>query len=384
MPKYSNPFERDRIKASRRKAKKNNQASVENKKGRQTNNYSNPDLWDDFDFEEPIKPIGSSEQKKQNEREAKKIFTETNVFESNLENGLVIEVSSGQCRISANGETLACTIRRALLKTDTGYTNLIAVGDQVKFTRISSHSGVIESVLPRKSMLVRPDVNNHRLKQVLVSNVDQILIIMSWRQPHIWPELIDRYLITAELNHIKPVICINKIDLVDDQIEFEKAIQAYRDLGYELILTSAAEKKGLQEIEQRLAKRITVLAGLSGVGKSSLLKTIFPHLEIKTGNVSEHFKQGRHTTTQSMLIQLDDGGMVIDTPGIREFGLADLHQPDLIRYYPEIGAHGGNCRFNNCSHTNEPDCAVIQAVEQGAIAELRFRNYQKIYETLPA
>jgi ribosome biogenesis GTPase len=224
------------------------------------------------------------------------------------------------------------------------------------------------------------------LRQIIAANVDLVLIVGSWREPHFWPELIDRYLITAQFNHLDTVICINKIDLVEDEIKFQAALKPYADLGYDIILTSARNSEGIHMLEARLRGKTTVLMGLSGVGKSSLIQAVQPNINLRIGDVIAGgvFKgQGSHTTTQSTLLEIDNGSFVIDTPGIRNLGLTGLRQLELAQYYPEMVPFLGNCKYSNCSHIGEPGCAIQAAVAQGKISKIRFKNYSDILETLP-
>jgi ribosome biogenesis GTPase len=221
----------------------------------------------------------------------------------------------------------------------------------------------------------------------VVANVDRLLIVASWREPYIWPALIDRYLIAAQRNQIEAVICIHKVDLVEDPVEFNETIQPYQSLGYKFLLSSTVSGVGIDSLRVLLQDSTTVLAGLSGVGKSSILSAIQPDLNLKTGSVSEHglfTGQGRHTTTQASLWKLANGGMVIDTPGIRSFGIAGIVPNELSNWYPEMNALAGKCRFGNCTHTNEPDCAVKAALKNGSVSELRYKNYNQILEELSA
>lgn len=296
--------------------------------------------------------------------------------------GLVIEVSSGMCRVSADGEALLCSVRGSLTAEQTGYTHVVAVGDRVIISRVGEDQGVVEHVLPRRSQIARPDPGTGYLKQVLAANVDQLLIVAAWRQPNLWPELIDRYLITAIRSQIAPVICVNKIDLAASPDEIEETISPYRALGYSILLTSAQRGDGLESLSGSLTGKITVLAGLSGVGKSSLLTAIHPEFDLRVGRVNEEWGQGRHTTTQAVMIPFGENGFVIDTPGIREFGLAGLRQRDLDAFYPEIAALAPRCHFNDCSHLSEPGCAVRAGVGTGTVSGMRYDNYQKIRATL--
>ena len=298
--------------------------------------------------------------------------------------GVVVEVSSGLCRVDLDGRSLICALRGSLTAQDTGFTNVVAVGDEVIVSENSSAQGVVEAVLPRRSVLARPDVFYRHLKQVIAANADQLLIVASWRDPISWPELTDRYLIAAERNNLSPIICVNKIDLAADVADCQAALRPYLAQGYRVLFTSALTGKGVSELREALRERMTVLAGLSGVGKSSLLSAAQPGLQLRTGEVSDRSGEGQHVTTQVNLFRLDIGGFVVDTPGIREFGLSGLRREELVRFYPEIAAVADGCRFSNCSHTHEPGCAVKAAVEQGLVSAMRFHSYQKIYHDLPA
>lgn len=296
--------------------------------------------------------------------------------------GMVIEVGQGLCRVAVEEEILLCDLRGSLIAEGTGYSNICAVGDRVLVQPLDQHQGLVEAVLPRRSRLARSDSFYGHLKQILAANVDQLLIVASWRQPHIWLELIDEYLIGAARNNLKALICVNKIDLADQLQTCETAVKAYADLGHQLIFTSATNGYGIELLRQALAGKSTVLAGLSGVGKSSLLSAVDPSLELKVGEVNLKRQQGRHTTTQSVMLSLSNGGQVIDTPGIRDFGLKGLTKGELVSFYPEIESQLGRCRFRDCSHSHEPGCAIKRSVDSGAIAGWRYENYCSIYQKL--
>jgi ribosome biogenesis GTPase len=272
-------------------------------------------------------------------------------------------------------------LRGSLSAQETGFTNVVAVGDWVVVSKDGVGRGIVESVLPRKSAFTRPDVFYGHLQQVIVANADQLLAVTSWREPAVWLELVDRYLIAAERHNLRPVICINKVDLAEDEAICRATLRPYLDLGHRVLFTSALTGTGVSELSGLLRDKTTVLAGLSGVGKSSLLSAVQPGLKLLTSSVGDS-GQGRHTTTQVTMLKLDMGGWVVDTPGIREFGLSGLHRNELARFYPEIGAVADRCRFSDCSHLHEPGCAVSDAVGQGSISEARYHNYSKIYFTL--
>jgi ribosome biogenesis GTPase len=297
--------------------------------------------------------------------------------------GVVTQVSTSLYHVDLDEQITLCAVRGALSAADTGYTNVVAVGDQVLVSLDRSGDGVIEHVLPRRTVLARPDVVNHDLSQIIVSNVDQVLIVSSWEEPPVWLELLDRYLIAAAEGQMTPLICLNKIDLALDERACREEMAIYQELGYTVLFTSAETGTGIAELREHLAGRQTVLAGLSGVGKSSLLMAVQPDLELRVAEISGYSGEGRHTTTQVSLLKLDDGGYVVDTPGIRELGLIAVHRHELVLYFPEIVALVGQCQFNDCSHTHEPGCAIVQAVEAGDIAWTRYASYLAIYESLP-
>jgi len=350
--------------------------------------FSDPEDWLDVDYDrnERVMPHGEQSAWRDTVTETtieldRKPQEEQPVGEGWVR-GLVVEAAAGLYRVRVEERELLCSVRGSLSVEDTNYTNIVAVGDDVLFSESLEQEGVIERVLPRRSVLARPDVFYSHLNQVIVANVDQVLIVASWREPHIWLELIDRYLVSSRLHNLTPVICVNKTDLAESLAECRAEMKPYIQLGYEVIYTSAMEGRGIKQLRGLLRDKVTVLAGMSGVGKSSLLKAIQPGLDIRVRDVSDHWHEGRHTTTQVNMLPLEMGGYVVDTPGIREFGLSGLHRDELAGYYPEF-LTAGDCRFSDCVHLDEPECAVRRAVEAGEISETRYYNYLKIYETLP-
>ena len=404
------------IKGMQKHARKQQLRAARQKSGIRTNikkprlkkiSPNNWDDWDEIDELDTYQPILSKyEQERRREIEktiqqgTSKVSPESPDSEklgsSSISNAsspaLVVEAGSGLCRVDQNGEIILCDIRGNVKDAVTRYVNPVPVGDRVLISKNGSSRGVVETVLPRHSVLARPYSPNQGkilddLHQIVVANVDRLLIVTSWREPYIWPALIDRYLIASQRNKIEPVICINKVDLIEDQEAFDETIHPYKELGYSLILTSTVSGVGINQLRALLRDSTTVLVGLSGVGKSSLLRAVQPSLQLKVGTVSKHglfTGQGRHTTTQSNLIKLDNGGVVIDTPGVRTFGLAGIGPSDLSSWYPEMVKVDRHCRYGNCTHTNEPNCAVRSAVSAGSISDLRYKNYTQILEELSA
>ena len=296
--------------------------------------------------------------------------------------GIVVSAAGMSARVEMADGVVDCTVRGILTEIETGFTNVVAVGDRVAISGDSVGGRVVEEMLPRRTTLARPDPFLAPRQQVIAANVDQLLVVSSWREPDIWLELVDRYLIAAERAGISPIICVNKVDLVQDPAELDLMLQPYHDLGHNVIRASAMVGQGVDELRDVLRGSTTLLVGLSGTGKSSLLSAVQPSLRLRTAEVSEYSGQGRHTTTQARLLKLDIGGYVADTPGIREFGLSGLTATELPDYFPEIAALAAECRFSNCSHTAEPECAVQAAEESGEISASRAHSYEVIWAEL--
>jgi ribosome biogenesis GTPase len=309
-------------------------------------------------------------------------FWATAAADSPYELGVVLAVGRGKCHVEMTADTWLCDLRGALIAEGTGLSNVVAAGDRVLVQPLEPGHGVIETVLPRRSALARPDPFYAHLKQIIAANVDQVLIVASWREPHLWLGLIDQYLIAAIRNNLSATICLNKMDLAADCREAEQLLQPYAELGYPLLFTSAISGRGLTDLKKVLQDQTTVLSGMSGVGKSTLITAVDPTLDLKTNPVSQWHFEGRHTTTQSILLPLNGGGYVVDTPGLRDLGLGGLFAEELIAYYPDIAEPAGACRFRDCTHSHEPGCAVKAAVAGGELADWRLDNYVKLYTEL--
>ncbi len=256
----------------------------------------------------------------------------------------------------------------------------VITGDKIVWQR-GEDLGVVVSCHPRSSLLSRPDTYG-KLKPV-AANVDQIIVTIA-PQPEFFTNLIDRYLVVAELNHIKPLILINKADLIDDEnsAKFADLKESYSSIGYQVLLFSAKAEIGVDELTSQLRDKTSILVGQSGVGKSSILKLLMPEEEIQVGQLSDAKNKGRHTTTHSQLFHFTGGGECIDSPGIREFGLWNLEAPDVINGFVELNALTDQCKFRDCSHNHEPGCAIQTALKQNKISESRFTSYQRIVASL--
>jgi ribosome biogenesis GTPase / thiamine phosphate phosphatase len=350
------------------------------------------DDWEEGSESERVQPVGVAERRRQTLKSALAQLEHDDAgagvaarqAEPGTEAGVVVQVSSGMCRVQCGDRTLLCRVNASLTDGQSGFTQPVCVGDQVQVKTDGVGAGSVQELLPRRSLLCRSDVALTHLRQPIAANAEQLLIVASWAEPPLWHELVDRYLIAALRNGLLPVVCLNKIDLSNDADACRQATEPYAALGYRVLLTSAKHGDGVEELRKLLTGRVTVVAGLSGVGKSSLLTSVEPGLQLKTGHISEFSGQGRHTTTQVTLWSLAAGGYVIDTPGIREFGLEGVTRSDLALYYPDLGAFSSACRFSNCTHRHEPDCAVRDAACQGRASPTRYHSYIKIYESLSA
>jgi ribosome biogenesis GTPase len=261
----------------------------------------------------------------------------------------------------------------------------VAVGDVVRFAEAEGGTGSIVEVLPRRNRLARRAAGpHHPFEQVIVANLDQVVPVFAAADPPPHWNLLDRYLVSAEAVEIPASICITKVDLAlgrDGSIEAElrAAVEDYRRIGYDVVLASAVTGEGIEELRQVLAGRISALLGKSGVGKSSLLNALQPGLGLRVNEISQATGKGKHTTTHLEMFPLEPGGRVVDTPGVREFGLWDVNPDDLALFFPEMRPFVGRCRFGlDCRHDEEPGCAIRKAVMDGKISPRRYQSYCRL------
>jgi ribosome biogenesis GTPase len=294
--------------------------------------------------------------------------------------GTVLRAQSGFFWVQTDAGVLECRLR-GRLKKERQAADIAVIGDEVEVTRVSPREGAIEGVAERRTRFSRRQPGSRGVwkEDVMVANLDQVLIVFSCARPQPHARMIDRFLVIAESNEVAPVIVANKIDLVGEE-EARRTFAVYERVGYPVHYVSARAGMGLDALHQRLAGRISVFTGPSGVGKSSLLNAIQPGLNIATGDVSALLNKGRHTTTVAQLheLALPGGGYVADTPGIRELGLWQIPDEELAWCFPELRPHLGNCDFSNCTHTQEPGCAIIAAVERGEVAPERYDSYLRL------
>ena len=273
-----------------------------------------------------------------------------------------------------SGREVSCATRRILKTLATDQRHVVAAGDVVWFLPESETQGVIERVEPRHGVVSR---TSRGRQHVLVANVDQLVIVTSAAEPRIKPNLIDRLLVTAERVGIRPIICINKVDLIEPA-DLMPLVGVYAQLGYDVLMTSAASGMGIDRLRDRLADQESVVSGQSGVGKSSLLNAIEPDLQLRVQEVSLESQKGRHTTTTAELIPLSFGGYVVDTPGIRQFQLWDVIPEEVAGFFRDLRPYVSRCRYPDCTHTHEDGCAVKDAVADGWIDARRYESYSQI------
>ena len=299
--------------------------------------------------------------------------------------GVVIKKVVSKYHVYAGGHTLQCGLSTRLYKDQIG--GMIAVGDLVRFTDTGGHTGTILEVLPRRNKFSRPAPRNgsRSFEQVIATNVDQIVPVFSTASPLPKWGLLDRYLVAAEAAGLPAVVCISKSDLTPSGHDLQEMLAVYRAIGYPVLMVSALTGEGLPELAEALRGRVSVLVGKSGVGKSSLLNALQPGLNLQVQPVTRGVKgKGRHTTTHLEMFSLQAVGSVIDTPGIREFGLWDIYVDELADCFPEMAPLVGQCRFGlDCRHDEEPGCAIRKAVLNGKISPLRYQSYMRLLEELP-
>jgi ribosome biogenesis GTPase / thiamine phosphate phosphatase len=297
-----------------------------------------------------------------------------------------ITKSTGSWYIVAldNGETLSCRLPGKLRLEELDQTNPVAVGDRVHVQIQTDKSGIISEILPRINMITRLATHGRRGQQIMAANIDLGILVQSVKRPQFKSGLIDRFLITCEANLVEPLIVINKMDLAkeSDQMEVDNLVQMYHSLGYKVIPISTFSEELMQPFKESIQGKTVSVMGPSGTGKTSILNALKPGLNLTTGAISDFSNKGKHTTTFSELKEIQPGTYIVDTPGIREFGLVDIDPNDLSNFYIEMKDLRMQCKYYNCTHIHEPDCAVMQAYEQGSIQPSRYLSYLQIFESI--
>lgn len=301
-----------------------------------------------------------------------------------MENGLVLKTTGKRYRVKLDsGSTLDCAIRGKLRLKGIKTTNPVTVGDRVVVDSLPDGSGIITAIHPRKNYIIRKSSNLSREAHIIASNIDQALLIVTLTQPETQLAFIDRFLVTAEAYRIPAKLIINKADLLEnDELKkkLRELLSIYKPIGYDCLVVSAKTGENTDNFRELIKDKISLISGNSGVGKSTLINTIEPQLRLRTGTISTAHKTGKHTTTFSEIFELSIGGYIIDTPGIKGFGLIDIDKNELYHFFPEIFKLSDKCRYYNCTHIHEPGCAVIEAVNSGNISPSRYLNYLSIYD----
>lgn len=307
------------------------------------------------------------------------------VMTPTVKQGIVVKSTGSWYTVEDDSGVLTeCRIKGKFRIQDIKTTNPVAVGDRVTFELAEDGNGVINHLEDRTNYIIRRSVKLSKQSHILAANIDQSILVVTIKEPYTQHGFVDRYLAAAESFRIPVVLLFNKIDLYDDadKIQLDSWKEIYEGAGYKTLSISAITQEGIEQITQLLRDKVTLISGNSGVGKSTMINAVVPEFGLKTSDVSDYYKLGKHTTTNVEMHKLPFGGYIIDTPGIKSFGLYDLEKEHLGHYFPEMRAMLGECRFPNCLHVSEPNCAVKDAVESGAIAETRFRSYLDMLDTM--
>ena len=375
---------------SKNKKKQQRKVRIQLRKNQQTRTRQN-DWTRSYDAEtiDEDTPLDERVTGKGDLTRKRTIISEEPGEEGSAEEGVMLSVDASLCKpgriLSAHGlncmvedenrKVYQCATRRLLKSLTTDHRHVVVTGDRVLFRPVNDEEGIIERVEPRSGELSRASRGR---RHVLVANVDQLLIVASAAEPDLKPHLIDRFLISAEQARIRPIICINKTDLVEPA-DLQPLVGIYSQLGYQVLLVSATTGFGIERLRSVFVGHETVVAGQSGVGKSSLLNTVETGLGLRVTHVSRESQKGRHTTTAATLYPLSFGGYVVDTPGIRQFGLWDVIPEEVGGYFRELRPFINRCRFPDCTHSHEEACGVKDAVADHFIDARRYESYLKIH-----
>jgi ribosome biogenesis GTPase len=296
--------------------------------------------------------------------------------------GIVIKSTGSWYLVETQeGSFFNCKIKGRFKTQGIKSTNPLAVGDKVSFIEQKEKGiGLISIIHPRRNYIIRKATKLSSRTHIIAANIDYAVLVISLTFPRTSSGFIDRFLLAAEAYHIPAILVFNKIDLHNDKLnkQLEEWMSLYQKVGYQCVSLSAKNNEGLEPLKEIIQNKINLFSGHSGVGKSALINALQPGLRLKTSEVSESNEKGTHTTTFAEMHPLDFGGYIIDTPGIKGFGLVDFVPEEVQSYFPEFGKYASKCKFNNCTHTHEPSCAVVEAVDNGVIAQSRYNNYLAI------
>jgi len=302
-----------------------------------------------------------------------------------LKKGIVYRSTGSWYTVQSEGVFYECRIKGKLRLKGIKSTNPVAVGDWVYFdvdSHANANEGNITKIEERQNYIVRKSVNLSKQTHIIASNIDQVFLIVTLNNPPTFPAFIDRFLVTAEAYQIPAIILFNKIDTYS-KLELEEITllqKTYENIGYSTYLISAIQDEGIEKVKELMQDKVSMFSGHSGVGKSTLVNAISPSLDLKTAAISKQHQQGMHTTTFAEMFALSNGIKIIDTPGIKGFGVVDMLPEEIGNYFPEFYVRKSNCKFHNCIHVNEPNCAVIESVEKGEIAFSRYSSYTQMME----
>ncbi|CCB90124.1 ribosome small subunit-dependent GTPase A [Simkania negevensis] len=337
----------------------------------------------------------SKYKKSDQDKLKKQLQSEEPPLGANFLRGRVLSINSEMITVLSNHETFICTLKGVLKKERTRQKNLIAVGDWVHFEKKSIDSGAISHIEKRSSFLARADNLSRRKKQLLAVNIDQVFIVMSVCTPPFKPLLIDRYIIAAKKGNMHPIILINKVDLLDDppphiqpsEVEEEKRLladfeKAYADLDIPILKLSVSTGHNLEKLKALMQNKASVFSGQSGVGKSSLINDVLG-IDLAIGDVVQKTRKGSHTTTMAELLPIEGDGFCIDTPGIKSFGVWDITPEEISHFFSDFHPFESQCKFPNCTHLHEPDCAIKAALEEEKIHPLRYASYSTLMSEEP-
>ena len=297
-----------------------------------------------------------------------------------MQTAKVIQSTGSGYIVKTDNAEIFCNIRGKLRLKGYRSTNPVAVGDEVDIQMIDDNTGVITKIHQRRNCIIRRSTNLSKHSHIIASNIDQAIFVFTLRNPETTTTFLDRFLVSAESYSIPTIIIFNKADIYnqDEYPKLAEIMAVYADIGYQVIATSIKNNLGIEELKSVLVGKTSLIAGQSGVGKSSLVNCVSPGLNLKIGDISEAHRTGKHTTTFAKMHKLSFDAWIIDTPGIKAFGLVDLKKEEIYHYYPEIFNLAKDCKYYNCTHLNEPNCAVKEAVESGEIAWWRYKSYLNI------